>query len=88
MEPLRQHGKDELSVTPRRAVGDIPQIDLALHFPSRYTVKAQPKVECGMGHQMSDSEIGKYESEPGFSRIGWAGKNVPAGTTFGFDVLL
>ena len=88
MEPLRKEGKDELSFTPRRAIGDVGQIDLVLHFPLRYAVRAQPKVGSGMGRQMSDSELGKFESEPGFSPIGWTGKEVPAGTTFAFDILL
>jgi hypothetical protein len=87
MKPLRDKGKDELSLTPRRAAGNIGQIDLVLHFPTRYSIKAQPN-SSGLGRRMSEIEVGRYEAEPGFSRVGWTGERIPAGETFGFDISL
>jgi hypothetical protein len=89
MKPLREAGQDELSFTPRRAAGNVEQIDLVLYFPERYSPKVRPKAQgpCP-GRQMSEKEIGRYEAKPGFSRVGWTGEKIPAESTFGFDIAL
>jgi predicted acylesterase/phospholipase RssA len=88
MKPLREARKDELVLQPLRAEGAVDIIDLVLQWPTASgKVTMAPKAN-GIGRAMTPAELWKYQSPPGFSTVGWTGRDVPPEVEFGVDLFL
>jgi hypothetical protein len=72
-------GKDFLELFPRRAIGNVNQIDLVLRYPERYGhVRMVPVAGHRTGQAMTYGELhqGRYYAPPGFKILGWYGKDI------------
>jgi TIR domain len=87
-KPLLETGRDEVVFLPRRALGNVGQINLIFHYPRRYRVEFRNQSGGQEGAPMSQLELLPYRrSAPdGFETIGWKGVNLKPDTPFGADV--
>jgi len=88
MKPLKETGNDELVFTPQRASGPVKQINLVVHYPSRYKVAFIAKEQGQPGAPLMGLELGEYRRRApnGFDTIGWKGVNLDPNLPFGADL--